>query len=100
MTNTDKIKILKDIVSLDYSEYLLFEHDDDVGVIYCDEESEISDLHCDLCKKDIFPFKVVGTEKLPAYLIVSVGPTKFERIKNGWRDSDGLDLNKVRLLNE
>ena len=98
MTNTEKINILKDIVSLDYYEYLLFEYGDDVGVIFCDEESEMNDLHCDLCKKDIVPFRVVGSGNLSSYITISVGPTKFERIKNGWRESDGLDLNKVRFV--
>jgi len=96
----EKFKILKNIISSDNSEYLLFEHNDDVGVIFCDEESEPFDFHCEDCISDVSPYRIKGSKELLTYLIISVGPTKFNRIKNGWRDSTGIDLNKVRFTDE
>lgn len=92
-------------LNLDCLDFLLFEISNiennslTLGVIYCDSELESADLHCEQCKNEILPIRVQGpNHQIPNYLTAYVGPTKFSRIKSGWRNSEGLDLNKVRFL--
>lgn len=102
-----KIEILRAYVEAnpEHMSYLLFEvphirtNEMLVGVIYCDDLTDPLDNHCDKCRDKISPFLVKGEiEGLDHYLIASVGPTKFERIRAGWRDSNGLDLRLARFV--
>ena len=107
-----KIEALRAYVEADpdpeHLDFMLFEvplletGEMQVGVIYCDPGADYIDDHCDQCRDEILPFGCRGpSEDLPKYLVVSVGERKFARIKTGWRDSSGLDLNTVILhLNE
>ena len=104
-----RIEALKEYVETDpapnHTGYLLFEvpHIETgemmVGVLYCDPDAEYLDAHCEQCRDEILPFCFRGdTEDLPKYLVVSVGQTKFDRIRAGWRDSGGMDLKRVRFV--
>lgn len=83
----------------DVQKYLLFERDGEAGLICCDEDTEESDAHCEVCREEILAFRLRGpNEELPFFYFVGVGPTKFARIQQGWRDSQGFDLNNVRFV--
>lgn len=83
----------------DVVDYKLFTIDDKVGIIMCDLGSESLDEHCDQCRDEILVLGIRGpSEKIPGYLIASVGPTKWKRIENGWRDSSVFDLNRVKFV--
>lgn len=84
-------------------DFLLFEVDGDrgteVGILYPDPEMESYDAHCAECREEILVFGCrVDEPALSRYLAGAVSPTKFARIRAGWRESIGLDLRKVRFV--
>lgn len=104
-----RIEALRAYVEADpepsHTDYLLFEAphlktgEMQVGVIYCDDGADHLDDHCAQCRDEVLPFGLRGdTEELPVFLVVSVGPRKFARIKAGWRNSEGIDLKRVRFV--
>lgn len=108
-SEVNRIEALRAYVEADpepsHTDYLLFEvphletGEMQVGVIYCDDGADYLDDHCAQCRDEVLPFGLRGdTEELPSYLVVSVGPRKFARIKAGWRDSEGMDLKRVRFV--
>lgn len=100
MKPTDKLrKFFKEKTDPEIVDFMLFEIDNNLGVIYSDPNVEHLDNHCDQCRDEILVLKFRGPdEELPSYLDVSVGPTKFARIKSGWRESEGLDLKRVKFI--
>ena len=96
------VAYLKDGGPLEFpeiTEYRLFECEGHLGILYCDPGADYLDDHCDQCRDDILPFGCRGpSEELPKFLTVSVGERKFARIKAGWRDSGGMDLNRVKFI--
>jgi hypothetical protein len=78
-------------------DWLLFELDDGTpGILASAEDVERLDEHCAECRDALLPFKVpVHEKKGQSYLSLLVGPTKFSRIRSGWRDSSGLSLRRV-----
>lgn len=105
----NRIEALRAYIEADpepsHLDYLLFEvphletGEMQVGVLYCDDRADYLDDHCAQCRDEVLPLALRGdTEELPAYLVVSVGPRKFARIKAGWRDSEGMDLKRVRFV--
>lgn len=81
--------------------FLLFRRGDEVGVIYCTDEAEEADEHCGACRDELMVFRPRGpSDALPHYLVACVGPTKFQRIQDGWRDTVGFDLRTVEFKDE
>jgi len=99
----EKINALRSFVKEDLGdvkEYYIFrtenlEGKEQFGVIMLSQDVEHLDEHCDKCRDEILGFKIPGPEEVPKYLWILVGPTKFARIKSGWRDSRGVDLRRA-----
>lgn len=95
---------LKDALDPEITEMMFFETkdlagNDRVGVLYCDPDVERLDQHCDQCQDEVLGFKLrLKLEGLSSYLSVGVGPTKYARIRAGWRDSQGIDLRTMRFV--
>jgi hypothetical protein len=101
MTQIESLRVYIDS-DPEHPNYLLFTvpsadtGETQVGVIYCDPSADSLDDHCAQCRDEILPFGFRGpSEEIPKCLVVSVGEQKFARIKAGWRDSNGLNLNRV-----
>lgn len=80
-------------------DHLVFRLDGELGVIYCTADAEDADQHCDECRDELTLFRPRGpSPELPHYYLAIIGPTKFARIRAGWRDTLGLDLRTVEFL--
>lgn len=107
MSRIDRLRAyMRDVLDPAITQLLFFEHTNDegkemVGVIFCDLDpgSDRLDLHCERCRDEIMPFVIHGPDdELADYIMVSVGPKKYARIEAGWRESNGLDLRRVRFV--
>lgn len=88
-----KIELLKSFLQendlrgdLNKELFFTFENKEEIipGIIYLENKSEINDNHCLECQEEFLAFKAPGpNQNLPFYLAISVGPTKFEKIKLG-----------------
>lgn len=82
----------------DVLDHLVFRRGDELGVIYCTEDAEDADEHCDQCRDELTVFRPRGpSPDLPHYYLAVIGPTKFARIRAGWRDTLAFDLNRVEF---
>lgn len=102
MSDLCKIRVLRELIATQNSEvlaHLVFRLDGELGVIYCTADAEDADQHCDGCKDELTVFRPRGpSPELPHYYLAVIGPTKFARIRAGWRDTLGLNLNSVEFL--
>jgi len=81
------------------SDIMLYQKDDNViGIIYCTSSMEENDNHCEQCKNELLCFKFREPELPEGFLSSMVGPTKFERIRSGYRAFEGLDLTNATIF--
>lgn len=100
MTNLDHLKLyVKEDLNLQDNQCIFFELNEELGVIYCDSAVEALDEHCDKCRNELLPFKFnASMDREIVYLMVSVGETKFNKIKSGYYNFDGLSLKDAKIL--
>lgn len=83
----------------DVEEFFIYQKEDQIGIINCVKSMEETDNHCEQCKNELLCFRFRSTILDPPYILLStVGPTKFERIRSGYRAFEGLDLTNAKIF--
>lgn len=80
-------------------DYIFFDLNGRIGVIYCANKMEESDNHCEQCRNELLLLGFNGNEAAPDFLCGNVGPTKFNRIISGDRNFEVINFENVKIYN-
>ncbi len=80
-------------------DYIFFDLNGRIGVIYCVHKMEELDNHCEQCQNELLLPSFNGNKATPVFLCGNVGPTKFNRIISGDRNFEVINFENAKIYN-